>query len=365
MNNPIIYINKNNLPKNIKIIEAFDRSLEEFFFIEHPQFKKEQPESKKYLEEFKKSNKIKGVWIYFPWDKKAVHTVPEEIYFKLRTARNRNIITEDEQRNFRNLKIGIVGLSVGSVVLSSLVYNGGPKIFKLADFDEVEITNLNRMKGDIEDVGKNKTIVAAQKVWRLDPFAKLFLWSDGINDKNIEKFIVGKPKLDIFIDTMDSLDLKIKARFICKENKIPVLMITENGDNSILDIERYDLDKNIPIFHGRLGKVRQKDFKSLSYKDWLKLAAKIVGAEYLTEKMQNSLLQLGKTVAAVPQLTTSVNIGGAAITYAVRRIANKEKMPSGRYIINLEEKLIVGYNSEKEQQKRYEKTANFIKRFSS
>jgi hypothetical protein len=357
---PYFMSSKKDLPKGVHIIDAFDRSLIELFYIQNPQFKKEMPEGKKFLLEYLKKNKIKGTWIYLPWRKTAIYTVPENIFFLLRTARNRDIITREEQTLFRNSSIGIVGLSVGSVVLSSLVQNGGPKNIRLADFDDIEITNLNRMKGTVLDIGKNKAQVAAQNVWEIDPFAKLDLWEKGVNRTNLEKFITKHPKLDIFVDTMDSLDLKILSRLICKKHKMPVIMITENGDNSIIDVERYDLEPNLELFHGRIGKMNIEDYKNLDYREWLKLAAQIVGAEFLSPRMQESILKLGKSISSVPQLSTSVSIGGASATVIIRRILNRQPLSTGRYLINVDEKIIPLYNSKKEIKKRAQKTKIFV-----
>jgi len=74
----------------------------------------------------------------------------------LRTARNKNFITAAEQKRYRNLKIGIMGMSVGSNVIWPLVASGGPKFLRIADADTIEISNLNRMLAPIlENVGKD------------------------------------------------------------------------------------------------------------------------------------------------------------------------------------------------------------------
>lgn len=358
---PLFFKTKSDLPKNTLLINTYERSLEELFYIENPRYKKEMPESKKELLKYLSKNKVKALWIYFPWKKIAVFTVPESIFFKLRTARNKDVIDLKEQSNFRSSTVGIVGLSVGSVLLSALVANGGPKNIRLADFDDIEISNLNRMKGTVLDIGKNKAEVAALNTWELDPFAKIDIWDKGVNKNSLEKFIIGKNKLNIFVDTMDSLDLKILARFLCKKHKVPVVMITENADNSIIDVERYDIDKNLSIFNGRLGKLKMEDFKNLNYSQWLRLASQIVGPEFLSSKMQESILKLGKTVASVPQLSTSVSIGGATATVVIRRILNKNLMPSGRYLINVDEKIIPNFNSKTEILRRKKQTELFIK----
>lgn len=358
---PKIYLKESELPNDDSlIINAFDVAVKELFFLENPNLKKDSPGVDSTLGDFFKSCKIDPVWIYYQPEKVIVKTVPEEFYFKLRTSRNRNIITAEEQKKFRDIKIGVAGLSVGSAIISALVQSGGPKFMKIADFDEVEVTNLNRIHASLHDVGRNKTDVAARKIWELDPYAHLELFRLGINKDNLDKFLL-KPKIDIFIDEMDSIDLKILARFVCKNNQIPVLMATDNGDSIILDVERFDLEPERKIFHGLIDV--GEELGKLDYKTWLKLAAQIVGPQYLTEKMQQSVLQIGKTISSVPQLGPTANMAGAAMAYCVRAIANNQVLQSGRYVFGLEESFIPGYNEPRQIQKRKEQTDEFIKSF--
>src|SRR3972149_11320967 len=161
---PRIINSKEDIPATKKIIDAFTSGVGELFFVENPRLKKNMPEALGALGEFLKNHGISDVWIYYPWLDTAVRCLPEDLYFKLRTARNRNIITDEEQKNYRNAKVGVVGLSVGSAIVSALVMSGGPKVLKIADFDEVEISNLNRIKAKLTDVGVNKTTVLAREV---------------------------------------------------------------------------------------------------------------------------------------------------------------------------------------------------------
>lgn len=355
---PNFFHSKTDIPLDTTIIEAYERSVEEYFYISNPTIQKGSLiDRKKIIEELK----IDDIWIYYPWHKKVVHTVSEDIYYKLRTARNRNVITEKDQNNYRNLRIGIVGLSVGSNALSALVYTGGPKYIRIADFDTIEISNLNRIRATLLDIGENKTVVAARNTWDIDPFAEIDIWEEGVSINTLEKFILDD-KINLFVDTMDNLYLKLQARLLCKKSGIPVLMITENGDSTILDIERYDIE-DIPIFHGRISEKDIEKASEFNQQQWVSLALKIIDPTYLTEEMQDSILDLGKTIAGVPQIATSVNIGGATLAYAVRKIANNYELPSGRYVISIEDKLTPGYWSMKEKLRREAKTKKLKKNF--
>jgi hypothetical protein len=343
-------------------VDAFSSALEELFFIENPQYKKAQPGVIELLDKYLASCTIDPVFIFYPWKNTVVKTVPEDIYFTLRTARNRFIIKHEEQTAYRDLHVAIAGLSVGSAILSSIVVNGGCKKMKITDFDRTEITNLNRMRAKLTDIGQNKAFIAAKEVWELDPYAQLDIWSDGITKDTLKKFLLD-PKVDVFVDEMDSLDLKIAARFICREAGIPVLMATDNGDGIILDVERFDLDKTQEIFHGLLGSVTPKDFENIDYKMWLQLATKIVGPKYLTPRMQESLSVIGRDIPSVPQLGTAANIAGAAVSFCLRRISSKLPLESGRYTVSLEEKIIPKYMSEEMVKEREKNTELFISNF--
>jgi tRNA threonylcarbamoyladenosine dehydratase len=340
---PKIYTKKKDLPSGVVVVEYYKEALRELFFINNPKFKKEIPKSEFALKKFLKNNNVDEVWIYFPWRNIAVHTVSEDNYFKLRTARNKNIITEKEQKSYRESVVGIIGMSIGSASLSSLVATGGPKNLKIADFDTIEISNLNRMHATLLDVGKNKCIVAAQRAWELDPFANIEPWQEEIKTTTAKNFIIGKPKLNVLVDAMDTLDTKVRARIICRKNKIPVVMATSNGDSAIIDVERFDLEPNREFFHGSIGEINEESLKKLSarnnYQQWLKMATKIVDPKILSKCMRISVKQIGKTIAGVPQIGTTVNLSAAAVSYVVRKITSGQEMPSGRYLVDLEEKL--------------------------
>lgn len=334
---PRIYKTKPNLGKTVKTIDAYESGVQELFFIKNPKFRPHSQESKPALQKFLKASPPKPCWIYFPEEKKLLKTLNEKDFFTLRTARNRDLITEKEQKKFREFSVGIAGLSVGSAILQNLVMSGGPKHIKIADFDALEHTNLNRIKAGVLDLNKNKCQIAAESVHKIDPFTKLSLYPQGLNKINLTSFLLGPKKLNLFIDEIDGFAVKIQSRMLCKKFKLPVLMATDLGDSVMLDVERFDQEPKRPIFHGRLKKFNfQQNLNKLTYQEWLNIANQVIGKKFLPSKMLKSLKQIGKTLPAVPQLGATANLAGSIITLAVRKIANHEKLASGRYIINLE-----------------------------
>lgn len=360
---PSIVDRRRAVPRGATVVDTFSRAVRELFFLEHPQRASGGPAGERELRAFIRQSGIRARWVYYPWSHTAVRVLPEDLYFKVRTARNRNLITEREQQNFRSAIVGVAGLSVGSAVLSALVISGGPKILKIADFDVVELSNLNRIKANLTDVGSKKAVVAARAVWELDPFADVRIWERGLDGRSLREFILGEPRLEVFIDEMDNLPLKISARFLCKKHKIPVVMATDNGDSVLVDVERFDLEPGRPIVHGMVARREARGLDRKDFKAWLRLAMKIIGPRFMTERHQESILEVGRTLLRPPQLGTTASFAGSAVAFVVRRIANTQSMPSGRYAFGLEEKLIRGYGSAQQKALRRDKTKRFVRKF--
>ncbi len=358
---PLIFRTKNKIPRGALRIDIFSKALQELFSVLNPRVKKDDPAFANKLSSFVKKTKAKGIWIYYHWKHLAIYAPEEDVYFRLRTARNRNLITPKEQRNYRACVVGIAGLSVGSSALSALVMCGGPKTIKLADPDTIDITNLNRIRAKLFDVGKHKVDIAAREVWELDPFVNLRMYPEGLTEDTIQEFMAGKPKLNIFIDEMDNVALKIKARLLCRDLRIPVLMATDNGDGIILDVERFDLEPRRPIFHGRVAE--EYSGSSLSAREAIRTAITIIDPAYFTERQQDSILHIGTTLSGVAQIGTAATIAGAAVAYVVRRIANKDDLPSGRYTIRFEEIFDKNYHTPKHKKRRAALTKKFKRIF--
>ncbi|MCR4325400.1 MAG: ThiF family adenylyltransferase, partial [Patescibacteria group bacterium] len=202
---PQFYASENGIPEGATKHDMLQSSLRELFFIENPDVQKNDVSAETRVKAYLSTVPDGGVWVYYPWLKTAIRVPSEETYFLLRTARNRDLITEDEQRAYHNSRVGIAGLSVGSAAVVAITATGGPKRMKLADPDIIEITNLNRMQASLSEVGMNKTDVSARAVWERDPFAEIELWREGITTERVGEFV---DNLDIFVDEMDDIGLK-------------------------------------------------------------------------------------------------------------------------------------------------------------
>src|SRR3989344_225781 len=255
------------------------------------------------------SRERRGRWAYFPWAATVSHILPDTDFQRVRTARNRDLISESEQKKFYDAKIGIGGLSVGNSVALAIVLQGGARHIKLADHDRLALSNINRVRSGAMDLGLPKVIVTARQIYALNPYAKVQLFPEGLTPGNIDRFFKG---IDVMVDELDNLAVKFLIREKAHRYRIPVVMGADNGDNAVVDIERYDLNPRPPFFHGRMGKISYEQLTKLDKFGIGRLIARHIGAENVTERMQASLGRMGKTIVSWPQLGGAALLNGSA-----------------------------------------------------
>lgn len=217
-----------------------DRQIEELFGIRFPRHKDDILKRAKFMQSFPRHTTR---WVYFPWEHRLLHLLGPKEYYELRTARNNPLIPRQLQQKLSQLTIGIVGLSVGSNILKALVYAGIGKTFKLADFDTIATSNLNRMSATVLDLEKSKVHTLARQVWAIDPYLHLELYDTGITGANISKFLQSSPKCQLVFDEIDNLVLKVYLRFAARTLRIPYLMVTDNGFNAEIEVFRFDQNR--------------------------------------------------------------------------------------------------------------------------
>lgn len=332
---------KNN--PEITVYDTIDGQLSELIRLNNPERRLSKEESAELVALHINGDTDKyGVWVYFPWSNKLVHTLDEEEFARVRTSRNVYKITPEEINILKNKKIGIIGLSVGQSIALTLAMERTCGELRLADFDEIELSNMNRIKVNIQDLGLNKSIVAARQIAELDPFINVICFTEGINLNTIDDFFTGGGKLDILVEECDGIDIKILGRIKAKELGIPVVMDT--NDKGMLDVERFDLEPGRPIFHGKVAELEAlspdeltEKLNTLTIPEKIGYLGKIIGFENLSEAMKRSVGEMNKTIVGWPQLASAVTLGGAMITDVSRKILLNQFDRSGRYFVDFDD----------------------------
>ncbi|MFG3039473.1 ThiF family adenylyltransferase [Streptomyces sp. NPDC048330] len=278
-----------------------------------------------------------GKWAWYPWSGRLVHVLPEPAFRLVRTDRNRDKITREQQQGLLLRRIGVVGLSVGSSAALTCAMEGVGGAFRLADFDRLSLSNLNRLRAGVHDIGVEKSVLCARRMYELDPYLDIEIYRGGVTEETIEAFFGDGQDgrgLDLLIEECDTPWVKVAAREQARDRGVPVLMDT--NDRGVLDIERFDLEPERPLFHGRTGAVTATDVRDLDRDAALRLLLDIVDESRLSSAMSDALPRVGRTLSSWPQLASGVMLGAALVTDAARRILLGEPLPSGRHSIDLE-----------------------------
>ena len=119
--------------------------------------------------------------------------------------------------NSTMLLIGMGGL--GSPSAMYLAATGVGHLI-IADFDQVELSNLQRqIVHHTDDIGKDKVDSAKEKMVAINPNIKITTIKD-LNENNLNSWI---NKADVVLDGTDNFDTRFKVNKACVEEKTPLV----------------------------------------------------------------------------------------------------------------------------------------------
>ena len=277
-----------------------------------------------------------GVWVYYEWSNRLIHILDEEEFVFIRTSRNCYKITPEEQRKLATKKVGIMGLSVGQSVSVTMAMERGFGEIRLADFDILEITNLNRIRTGLHNLGVSKAVSVAREILEIDPFIKVVVYDEGVHEGNMDDFFLKGGCIDLLIDECDGLDIKILARKKAKELRVPVVM--EASDRGMIDIERFDLEPNRELLHGLISHLDVNKVKEAkTNEEKIPYLLPMIGIDTISTRLKASMLEIEQTITTWPQLASAVTLGGGITADVARRIFLNQLTVSGRYYVDMDE----------------------------
>ncbi|MGV9410547.1 ThiF family adenylyltransferase [Nocardia sp. NPDC003693] len=288
-----------------------------------------------------------GSWVWYPWSGRLVHVLPREEFRLVRTDRNRGKIQRPQQRRLLEGRIGVVGLSVGNSAAVTLALEGVGGTFRLADFDELSLSNMNRLRAGVQHLGLAKTVICARQMFEIDPYLDIEIYSGGLHADNMAEFFEGEhAPIDLLVEECDTPYVKIAARECARALGIPVVM--DCNDRGMLDIERFDLEPDRPLLHGRIGDLRAADLPELTAQAKSDLILAMVDPERISPELADAFGQIGRTLSSWPQLASDVALGGALVTSAARRILLGAPCASGRFYVDLDALIAPEHNTARE-----------------
>ncbi len=260
-------------------------------------------------------------------------------------ADKKNSLSWAQIRNlFENTTIAVAGCSVGSSVIHSAIMDMRPKNIKIADKSVYKMENINRVRlGYAEMVKsqaertsaadlslKNKAKVIAAQLYAIDPFLNVYIYDEGIDEKNIESFLGekdGEPKTDVVVEEVDDPRIKIFIRQEARRRGLPVVMVTDIGSAVQLDVLRYDKDKNLPLSFGisdeeLIAKMEKVYEEAGNRKAFFEFVDALIGKDYRHGELNEIIEQRVEipTSTIIPQLGSTVAMAGAIAAECVARI---------------------------------------------
>lgn len=317
-----------------EIVSTIDRGreiAEEMFAMRHPQLADDAQAKEAYVNDVAARGAAYGQWFNFKWKNTLERYPDQQDHQDLRTYRNKTLISNEEQQRLLEAKVAVFGLSVGSNIVDQLGISGIGGTLVMGDYDTLSPTNLNRIRATMGQVGMSKLDIAASKMSEIDPYVRQVHLKEGATQSSLDTLASIYP--DILFDEVDDLAAKVMLRRFAKEQKVPLVMATDLGDTSIIDVERYDIE-DVEPFAGRI-KARDLDRISdstLTAKERQKFMMKIVGMRYITPRLLESAMEVSKTLGGLPQLGTTAAMGGALGVVTAREIILGRTMKTGRYV---------------------------------
>lgn len=319
------------------VVDTVDYIADDMFELRHPELMHDDAARAEFVADIKSQGPAFGTWVEYPWQSTLVRFPESDDHYDLRTYRNRNLITNEDQNKLHLTRIAAFGLSVGSNVVDRTVQSGIGNVYDLFDYDRLSPTNLNRIQAGMGQVGLLKTTIAGRKMAELDPYVQQHHYTTGY-DRNTDD-ILRANRPDIIIEEVDNLEVKARLRRIAAELEIPLVMAGDVGENSMLDIERNDLDDLMP-FNGKLSADEVSALLSgaeLPPEVQLGALISMLGRENISDVLLQSVMLKGKELAGTPQLGTIAAIGGAVTSIAIRDILLGKEVSSGSAVFRTED----------------------------
>lgn len=302
----------------LTIVDTLDRQLADLAVIRFPQAGREHEREEFVTAERSPSGEswAAGHWVWFPWLSQVVLALDPDDYFELITDRNRDKITRDEQRLLRTKRVGVMGLSVGGEAAVSIAQEHLCGHMVLADFDRLDLSNLNRLNAGVDELGVLKTTIVARRIARINPYLRVTVFHEGVTPENLDAFLSG---LDLLVEECDGLALKFDVRNEARARGINIAFAAD--ERGFLSVEPYATHPELPAFHGlvkerplpRSGYATAADFMR-ALTDWLG------GWNLISERSRESLRGIGITHSGYPQLASEARLAAGQLGHVCRRL---------------------------------------------
>ncbi len=172
----------------------------------------------------------------------------------------------DLRAELAGTRVGIIGLGGLGSNAAVMLLRSGVRRMVLADFDVVELSNLDRQAYFLDQVGRPKTEALAETLLRIDRDAELTFISERVDP---EMLLARFGDLDLLIEAVDRPDAKAMIVNTCLQRLPHVPLVTASGlagygSANAIETERFcenlwvvgdlesDVDTGLPLFASRV-----------------------------------------------------------------------------------------------------------------
>lgn len=130
----------------------------------------------------------------------VARALPAEEFQHIFVARNRGVVSPEDQDRITAARVLVAGCgSIGGSAVEPLVRLGFRRLV-LADPGSYELTNLNRQNATVDDLGRNKAAVAAERARAINPHVEVEVFAQGVTAETVDALLAG---VDVVIDGVD------------------------------------------------------------------------------------------------------------------------------------------------------------------
>lgn len=308
----------------IAVVDTIERQLAELALARLPSAG--PPEREQFVEDTLAAHDSRdsyGNWVHLPWEGRIVHLLDRDAYFEVITSRNRDKITREEQQLLRTKRIGVMGLSVGGEAAVTVAQEHLCGEIVLADFDRLDLSNLNRLGAGVDELGHNKAVIVARRIAKIDPYLEVTVLEEGVTEANLDAFLDG---LDLLVEECDDLQLKHRVRRLSRERGLNLVFAAD--ERGFLSIEPYAHRPDLRPFHGRIERPQQPREAYPSALAFMHALTEWMGGwEHISERSRRSLEQIGITLCGYPQLASEARYAAGQVGHVARRMLLGQQLP--------------------------------------
>lgn len=232
-------------------------------------------------------------------------------------GRNIGNITQEEQEKLKNATISIAGTGgVGGAALFNLIRIGMGG-FKIADPEAFAYSDANRQQGSgYNTAGLKKVEVNKAALEAINPYAKIEIFPEGLNEENLEQFLDGA---SIVIDGLDFFCLSIRKKLFdaCRKKGLYILSCPILGFGTTLAV----FSPDGPTFDEFFGPLPEKMDIAAAIRFGRSLFPKL--PRYINLAAYAEAMKKGRPI---PSFATSCSLSGAITACeAIFILVNKRK----------------------------------------